>query len=481
MFEDMPVEIGIVHEGERIRKPQMHVELGGPKASAKFELVQIKDLKEIKDGKVTIKGKDLADFEIGSYSPIAIILHAGGKKMEKDLEPILERRIHDFLNFIEGVMHLNQRYDIWIRVSKDDVKKGLTLKHLGAILIELLKQEYKFIEKMEALIITDEKEVKKRIEPVMEIYEARDARARAITDDEVDAFYGCTLCQSFAPVHSCVVSPQRMSLCGAISWFDGRASATIDPEGPIYAIDKGELLDEMKGEYSGINESIEDKSGGITKRIFMHSMFGLPHTSCGCFEAILFYIPEVDGIGFAQRDFADTCVNGLRFAEMAEQTGGGEQTEGFLGASIEYGRSKKFIQGDGGWKRIAWISNFIHEALKDYIPEDLKDKIASEDVKNIKELKTFLEEKKHPLAEKWLEEERKKEEEAAAEAAPAPVAEAATQMMPAAGVPMSMPAGAPAMALPTLSMPAGGGFKVIFKNAKIYADKVIIQKIGKDK
>lgn len=473
MFEDIPVEVGIVHEGERIRQQQMHVEFGGPKVPNKFELVQMKDPKEVKDGKVTVIGKDLADFKVGSRTSFALILHTAGKKMEKDLEPVLERRIHDFFNYIQGVMHLNQRYDIWIRVNKDDVKKGLTLEHLGKITIQLMKQEFKFIEKMEAFIYTDEKEIEPKIANAREIYEARDARARTLTDDEVDEFYGCILCQSFAPIHICVVTPERMALCGAISWFDARASARIDPEGPNFVIEKGEVLDADKGEYSGVNEAVDEKSGGVTKQIYLHSMFDLPHTSCGCFEAIVFYIPEIDGVGLVNREYMETCVNGLKFSQMAEQTGGGEQTEGFLGTAVEYFRSKKFLKGDGGWTRVAWMPKVVYEAIVDFIPEEFKDKIATEDVKNLKDLKSFLEEKEHPLAQAWM---KPAEEEAPVEA-PAPVASEVAPVATAPGTFMQVPAGAPAMTLPAVTVPAGGGFKITFKNAKIYADKVIIQKV----
>ena len=43
MFDDIPVEVGVIYEGERIRKDDMQVELGGPKQPAKFELVTRKE------------------------------------------------------------------------------------------------------------------------------------------------------------------------------------------------------------------------------------------------------------------------------------------------------------------------------------------------------------------------------------------------------------------------------------------------------
>ena len=38
-------------------------------------------------------------------------------------------------------------------------------------------------------------------------------------------------CQSFAPNHCCVVTPERLGLCGAC-WLDSKATFEIDPIGP---------------------------------------------------------------------------------------------------------------------------------------------------------------------------------------------------------------------------------------------------------
>jgi acetyl-CoA decarbonylase/synthase complex subunit beta len=35
MFEEIPVEVGLVHDGERVRKNDMQVELGGPAEAEK--------------------------------------------------------------------------------------------------------------------------------------------------------------------------------------------------------------------------------------------------------------------------------------------------------------------------------------------------------------------------------------------------------------------------------------------------------------
>ncbi len=244
LFEDIPVDVGIIYEGERIRGREMQVELGGPREEYKFELVQSKELDEIEDEKVTIIGNDLPDIPEGTNVPFGMIIEVGGVEVEKDLEGVIERRLHEYVNFIEGFMHLNQRYDIQMRISKKSYQKGFnSFKIFAKVLFRLYKSEMTFIEKMQITFITDPEKVKEMYQETLDIYEARDAKARGMSDDDVDVFYGCSLCQSFAPTHLCVITPQRYANCGAISWFDGKATAKVDPKGPIFEIPKGALID----------------------------------------------------------------------------------------------------------------------------------------------------------------------------------------------------------------------------------------------
>lgn len=464
MFADIPVDVGIIYEGERIRWPDARVELGGPRVEHKFELVKVRRMEEIEDGKIIIVGPDLKDLEKKSY-PFGIYIEVAGKELEEELEGVIERRIHEYMNYIEGVMHLNQRYDIWIRISKRSFDKGLnSFVYIGKVLQRLFKSELPIIEKIQIAFITDPEKVKEKFKEAMETYEARDAKARGLKDEEVDAFYGCTLCQSFAPTHVCVITPQRYSNCGAISWFDGRAAARVDPKGPIFRIEKGECIDPIRGEYAGVNEMVKRKSGGEITRVWLYTAFGYPHTSCGCFEAVAFYIPEVDGLGIVHRGFAENTPIGLSFSTIADSTAGGRQVDGFHGISIEYMRSPKFLQADGGWERIVWVPETIKERVKDFIPKDLVDKIPTEkDVKNVEELKQFLIMKNHPVVKRW-----KKKAEEAAEKKPS---EEAKPMKPAVGTAgLTVPA----------SIGAAGGFKLILKNVKIHAEKIRIIKSKKE-
>lgn len=461
-FDDIPVDIGVVYEGERVRGKDMFVELGGPKMAKKFELAIARNMDEVEDEKITIIGPDLKDMEPESYHPLGIVIEVAGKDIEPDLEGVIERRIHEYLNFVEGLMHLNQRYDIWLRLNKKSFEKGLnSFEYLGKVLIRLFKSEMNIIEKIQVTFITDPKVVEERYDDAINRYTARDERARGLSDGDVDTFYGCSLCQSFAPTHVCTITPQRYANCGAISWFDGRAAARVDPKGPLYAIPKGDTIDEFRGEYTGVNQIYTEKSLGKVNSVVLYSAFEKPHTSCGCFEAIAFVIPEVDGLGIVHRDFKGETVNGLPFSSLADSTAGGRQVPGFHGLSIEYMRSPKFLQVDGGWNRIVWIPELIKERVLEFIPEEVRDKIPTEaDAMTIPDLKNFLKANDHPVVERWVELEEETD--------------------------LDVPTGADsqgAVAVPgemtALVGGVGGGLEIVFKNAKIYADKVIIRRTDK--
>ena len=470
MFDDIPVDVGPMHEGERIRAANMYVELAGPK-SIGAELVQVDD--SVEDGKYQVLGPELSEMTKGDIYPFGIKIDIKGEKLEKELEGVIERRNHDLCNYVQGFMHLNQRDQIWCRVSTESIEAGFKLVDLAKAIGILFKEEFPIIEEISVTILTNEDEVKDFVSHAKEIYTARDERARELTDEDVDVFYGCTMCQSFAPTHMCVVTPDRTALCGAINWFDCRASAKMDPDGSIFEIEKGEVLDDVKGEYANVNQMIGQKTQGETERVFLHSVFECPHTSCGCFEAVAFYIPELDGIGIVNRDFGGQTPLGIPFSSMAGQCSGGKQVEGFTGLSLEYMRSPKFLQADGAYERIVWMPNEVKQSLQGFIPDDLFEKIPTEeDATTIKDVKAFLTEKNHPILERikklsdGVEEESKEtvaQDEIAEEIAMDGETQVNQEFVPVASV-------------PEMAIPMSGGVKIIFKNAKIYAEKVIIKK-----
>jgi acetyl-CoA decarbonylase/synthase complex subunit beta len=399
MAEQCMAEIGPQFEGQVIRKKDLYVEFGGPDVAHKFELCTIKPPDAVEHEKVTIVGPELKGLKEGGAYPLALLLDVAGAKLEKDMEPVIERKMHAYGNYIDGVYHMNQRNDIWIRISKEAVAKGFSLAQLGSALVNLYTSELPVIEKISVTFVTDPKKVEELLPHALSVYAERDARVRGMKEEDVEEFYGCILCQSFAPTHLSIITPERISNCGAINWFDGRAAARMDPDGPIFAIPKGQVIDKIKGEYGGSNEAEGQRTMGKYDRIYLHSAFERPHTSCGCFQAICFYIPEVDGFGIVHREYAGQTPLGMPFSTMAGETSGGLQVEGRLGMALEYLRSPKFIQANGGIRRVVWMPGEIKERFKESIPADLFDKIATEeDATDPAALAAFLEAKGHP----WL-------------------------------------------------------------------------------
>ena len=83
-------------------------------------------------------------------------------------------------------------------------------------------------------------------------------RLENLTDETVDVYYSCILCQAFSPSHVCVVTPERLGLCGAVSWLDAKATNELDPNGPCQIITKERPIDENLGSYEDVDEAVQE-------------------------------------------------------------------------------------------------------------------------------------------------------------------------------------------------------------------------------
>ncbi|MDD5668510.1 MAG: acetyl-CoA decarbonylase/synthase complex subunit alpha/beta [Candidatus Omnitrophica bacterium] len=402
----IPVPYAAAFEGERVRKEHLSVEFGG-KSSLAFEYLSMRPSDEVEDGNVEIIGPDIDALKNGEKSmPLALIVEVAGRKMQKDFEPILERQIHRFMNYAMGIMHVGQRNMIWIRISTDTFAKGFRLKHIGVLLHAMLHQEYSAIaDKVQVKIYTREEDVKKLLEQAKNAYDERDERLSGMTDESVDTFYSCTLCQSFAPNHICIISPERLGLCGAYSWLDGKASHEINRTGPNQPIVTGAALDSKMGVWKNINDFVYQNSNKSIERVSMYSLMDSPQSSCGCFECIVAIIPEVNGVMVVNRDYAGMTPSGMTFTTLAGSVGGGVQIPGFLGVGKLYLTSKKFISAEGGLKRVVWMPTSLKEELGEKLKKrveevndpGLLDKIADESsVTTLEELTEYLSKANHP-------------------------------------------------------------------------------------
>jgi acetyl-CoA synthase len=401
----VPVAYGPAFEGERVRGEDIYLECGGGR-TAMVEWVTTKRMEEVEDGKVEVFGPELSDIEPGSRLPLAIAVEVAGREMQDDFEPILERQIHHLINYAQGVMHIGQRDIAWIRIAKQAVEKGFKLHHIGDILHAKLHQDFgRIFDKIQVKLYTEEDKVKEVEEKARAVYGKRDVRIEGMTDETIDTYYSCTLCQSFAPSHVCVISPERTGLCGSYNWMDCKASFEINPTGPNQPVEKGETIDAKMGQWKGVNAFVYKASRGKIDHYNFYSIVNDPMTTCGCCEAIAAVLPMCNGIMTVNREYTGETPCGMKFTTLAGTIGGGLSTPGFVGHGKYNTTQRKFIAAEGGLLRMVWMPKILKEEIGERIKArgkelgvpDLLDKIADETVGvTEEEILPFLQEKGHP-------------------------------------------------------------------------------------
>jgi len=401
----VPVPYGSAFEGEVVRKTDMRVEFGG-KYSRCFEYLHMAPLESIVDGKVEVVGPGFEEIPSQGHMDIGIVAEVAGRQMQEDFEPILERQIHHLINYAQGIMHIGQRDIAWLRVGKGAVEKGFKLAHLGKILYAKFHQDFGAIfDKVQVKVYTEKEKVDQILQQARDVYGKRDTRIEGMTDETTDIFYSCTLCQSFAPNHVCVVSPERTGLCGAYNWMDCRASFEINPTGPNQPVPKGDILDPKLGQWKGVNDFVFKASRQKIDHYNFYSLVYDPMTTCGCCECIAAILPMCNGVMTVNRDFPGMTPCGMKFTTLAGSVGGGAVTPGFVGHSKYNITQRKWLVGDGGLKRLVWMPKILKEELKERLNKrseevgilGLIDMIADETIGvTEEEILPFLTEKNHP-------------------------------------------------------------------------------------
>jgi len=401
----IPVAFGPAFEGERVRGDDIYLECGGGRTEM-VEWVTTKDMNEVEDARVEVIGPELSDIQAGSRLPLAITVEVAGREMQDDFEPILERQIHHLINYAQGVMHIGQRDIAWLRISKQAVEKGFKLEDIGKLLHAKLHQDFgRIFDKLQVKLYTDEAKVKEIVEKAREVYRTRDERIEGMTDETTDTYYSCTLCQSFAPSHVCVISPERTGLCGSYNWMDCKAAYEINPTGPNQPVPKGEVIDAKLGQWKGVNDFVTKASRGKIDHYNFYSIVNDPMTTCGCCEAIAAVLPMSNGVMTVNRDYTGETPCGMKFTTLAGTIGGGLSTPGFVGHGKYNVTQRKFCAGDGGLLRMVWMPKMLKEEIGDRFKKraeelgvpDLLDRIADETVGvTEEEILPFLQEKDHP-------------------------------------------------------------------------------------
>jgi len=316
------------------------------------------------DGQVTIVGPDL-DAGLTGDQPYGLLVEVSGRAMQPDFENVLEREIENLLNQVNGVMHRGQRADTSLRVSQKAIDAGLRLRHLGEIMHARYHNEFgNILSRVQVTIITDPEQAPTLAERAQAVYDRRDERLSGMTDEEVDTFYTCTLCQSISPSHVCVISPEHVGVCGAMDWMDAQAAVNIRPVGPNQAVKKEGLLDARLGQWESVNRVAQKETGGALEAYSLYSMMESPGPACGDFDCITAMLPLSNGVMVLGRAYEGATPSGMDWAMLYEMVGACTPVPGFIGHSKRALGSPKFIAGDGGWRRIVWMDHALREELR---------------------------------------------------------------------------------------------------------------------
>ena len=405
---DIPVAFASAFEGEIIRRGDMQVEVDGSRVDC-FELVATKEASEIEDHKIVVDGPEIGEIPVGSKISLSYTVEVAGKSMQPDFESVMERKFHSYLNCIEGVMHTGQRDMIRIRISKADFEAGFQFRHIGEVLYAKVKSEFDaVVDKCQVSIVVDAEKNKALRAHANQVFAKRDDRLKSMTDESVPVYYTCIMCQAFSPSHVCIVTPERLGLCGAVSWLDAKATNELDPSGPCQVVPKERCIDEALGRYEDVDEAVFKYSHGALEHVTLYSLFQDPMTSCGCFECICGVEPVSMGVVITCREHAGMTPLGMTFSEMASMTGGGVQTPGFMGHGKQFISSKKILKAEGGLGRIVWMPKELKDqvrerldaaALELYGVEGFTDMIADETIctEDPEALLNYLSEVGHPV------------------------------------------------------------------------------------
>lgn len=404
---DVPVAYGPAFEDEVISNADLHVQFGGQGRFA-FEFLQTAATAEITDGRVEVIGADLPDLDSQAPADLGLVVTAAGKKLQTDFEPYLERQIHTFLSYSSGIEHTGSGDAIKIRISKAAVAKGLRLASLGKILHARFHEEFgTAVEKLEVAIITEPRRLAEWQLKAREAHDLRKQRLANLTDSQVDVFYVCRNCRSYAPNNVSIISPERVSPCGKCNWLDAKAAFEMNPAGVRRPVKLGKPIDLKRGVWEGTNEYAKAASHGRVSEIALYSIMQSPMSACGDFECIVMLIPEANGVMVVSHEDASLTPAGITVATFSA-IAAGEQIPGVVGIGKNHLLSPKFIAAEGGFKRIVWMSSRLKEEMSEELKSvcvregdpDFLNKIADErQASSVKELVLWLKEHKHPALE----------------------------------------------------------------------------------
>jgi acetyl-CoA decarbonylase/synthase complex subunit beta len=313
--------------------------------------------------------------DLSRCDAIGIMIEIGDKRLDVSTSEYIEKDALRGISTITG-LRAEQTKDggFFIHCAKG-------VKPDASIIAETLRRwipyEFPYLENIHIKILTgdDIKEVRIAVD------EFRALRQKVISeesDDNVKYFHYCLECQPFAKDHVCIITPDRPPMCGRDRLMQKAAALFGVSRHPWKrqelkeqeirgTITVGNAIDVKNGEYVEVNRAIERLSPSHIKRVQLHGLREFPHTSCGCFQFLVFWIESLHGIGIMERDYQGEAPEGFTWDRLANAAGG-KQAPGIVGVSRNYLRSKRFMQGEGGLDAVRWVSPKAFEVLRNLLP-----------------------------------------------------------------------------------------------------------------
>jgi acetyl-CoA decarbonylase/synthase, CODH/ACS complex subunit beta len=333
----------------------------------------------------------------GNRAGVGILVKIADDGFSDDIAQFVEKHALKALSYIKGVRP---------RLSDDsfalEFAQGVmpTDGQIAEALIQGIRVRFPGLQSIGVTLIYDEGARKREAAVVRAYKEKRRLRIEAMTEGNTKEFCVCIECRTFSLVHTCIATPEREPMCASRTYASIKAAARFDSADvpwkrpsekdiPLRSIiSKGAVLDAGRGEYQGCNEAIAAMTSGQINRVFLHSLREHPHTSCGCFQTLAFWIPKVEGIGIMLRNSKATEPGGKTWAMLANSAGG-KQTPGITGVSLQYIRSPTFLRGDGGLANVVWVDSALYEKISGLFASGQK--VATEkDVSDVPSLRQFL-------------------------------------------------------------------------------------------
>ncbi len=189
-----PIRVGPGASPGVILRSDTFLELGNPEAGSTDLLLATDTPSLVRGGRVTLVGPDIPESEGRSLPFGQVVMVRGTGCAFEDLRGLLVVGQQ-----IEGYMTRGGAGNVWSRVSRGGVARGLTFEVLGRALMSLLRAGQPDLEAIEVLFVTSARDDVAALEPMAR--QVRDMRREEMREHwrsqgyDVDCHLDCSSCE----------------------------------------------------------------------------------------------------------------------------------------------------------------------------------------------------------------------------------------------------------------------------------------------